>query len=141
MATNEDGKTNMMTRVGLTRSETVIIQIQEWMFFSLEEVMYDNKRLFLVFEYLELDLKKFMDTTPNLSQNRQLIKVIPLSNSDSRLISKLNATAPPRTDPPDPAAAATVYPATVKVALKGRASCNQVLFCLHCTKTLPSPSS
>lgn len=41
---------------------------------NLEEVMYDNKRLFLVFEYLELDLKKFMDTTPNLSQNRQLIK-------------------------------------------------------------------
>lgn len=41
----------------------------------LEEVMYDNKRLFLVFEYLELDLKKYMDTTPALSQNRHLIKV------------------------------------------------------------------
>ncbi len=36
--------------------------------------MYDNKRLFLVFEYLELDLKKYMDTTPALAQNRHLIK-------------------------------------------------------------------
>ena len=41
----------------------------------LEEVMYDNKRLFLVFEYLELDLKKYMDTTPALAQNKHLIKV------------------------------------------------------------------
>ena len=37
--------------------------------------MYDNKRLFLVFEYLELDLKKYMDTTPALAQNKHLIKV------------------------------------------------------------------
>ena len=45
--------------------------------------MYDNKRLFLVFEYLELDLKKFMDTTPTLCHNRELIKVqsIPQSHS------------------------------------------------------------
>ena len=41
--------------------------------------MYDNKRLFLVFEYLELDLKKYMDTTPSLAQNRNLIKVFHLS--------------------------------------------------------------
>ena len=41
----------------------------------LEEVMYDSKRLFLVFEYLELDLKKYMDTTPGLAQNHNLIRV------------------------------------------------------------------
>jgi len=43
----------------------------------LEEVMYDDKRLFLVFEYLELDLKKFMDTTPTFCHDRHLIKVPP----------------------------------------------------------------
>lgn len=42
---------------------------------KLEEVMYDNKRLFLVFEYLELDLKRYMDTTPTLMQDKNLIKL------------------------------------------------------------------
>ena len=45
----------------------------------LEEVMYDNTRLFLVFEYLELDLKRYMDTNPALTHNRNLIKVGTLS--------------------------------------------------------------
>lgn len=36
-------------------------------------MIHDDKRLFLVFEFLDLDLKKFMDMSPPLSPN--LVKV------------------------------------------------------------------
>lgn len=34
-----------------------------------------DKRLYLVFEYLDLDLKRFMDTNPHACRDHRLIKV------------------------------------------------------------------
>lgn len=41
----------------------------------LHDVIHAERRLYLVFEYLDLDLKKLMDATPHFSQNISLIKV------------------------------------------------------------------
>ena len=41
----------------------------------LHDVIHCDKRLYLVFEYLDLDLKKLMDATPAFAQNARLIKV------------------------------------------------------------------
>lgn len=38
--------------------------------------MHDDKKLYLVFEYLDLDLKKHMDLSPHISQDRLLVKVL-----------------------------------------------------------------
>eukprot|EP00877_Chromochloris_zofingiensis_P005932 jgi/Chrzof1/1592/Cz10g13200.t1 len=41
----------------------------------LHDVIHAERRLYLVFEYLDLDLKKLMDATPHFSQNISLIKL------------------------------------------------------------------
>lgn len=43
--------------------------------YRLQDVVHSDKRLYLVFEYLDLDLKKHMDSCPELAKNPQLIKV------------------------------------------------------------------
>lgn len=37
--------------------------------------MHSEKRLYLVFEYLDLDLKKHMDSSPDFSKDLHMIKV------------------------------------------------------------------
>ena len=41
----------------------------------LEDVVHSDRKLYLVFEYLDLDLKKHMDSHPNFGTNHQLVKV------------------------------------------------------------------
>lgn len=41
----------------------------------LFDVIHFDKKLYLVFEFVELDLKKLMDTSPTFSGDHQLIKV------------------------------------------------------------------
>jgi hypothetical protein len=41
----------------------------------LYDVIHADKRLYLVFEYLDLDLKKLMDALPGFSSDHRLIKV------------------------------------------------------------------
>lgn len=41
----------------------------------LHDVVHSEKRIYLVFEYLDLDLKKFMDSCPEFAKNPTLIKV------------------------------------------------------------------
>lgn len=41
--------------------------------------MHSEKRLYLVFEYLDLDLKKHMDSSPDFAKDLHQIKVIFLS--------------------------------------------------------------
>ena len=43
--------------------------------YRLEDVVHSDKKLYLVFEYLDLDLKKHMDSHPNFGANHQLVKV------------------------------------------------------------------
>lgn len=38
-------------------------------------MIHADKRLYLVFEYLDLDLKKLMDALPGFSSDHRLIKV------------------------------------------------------------------
>jgi cyclin-dependent kinase 2 len=40
----------------------------------LQDVVHSERRLYLVFEYLDLDLKKHMDTCPDLAKDPRLIK-------------------------------------------------------------------
>lgn len=42
----------------------------------LQDVVHSERRLYLVFEYLDLDLKKHMDSCPELSKDPRLVKVI-----------------------------------------------------------------
>lgn len=49
----------------------------DWCFLlhRLQDVVHSEKRLYLVFEYLDLDLKKHMDSTPDFSKDLHMIKV------------------------------------------------------------------
>ena len=40
------------------------------------DVIHQDKKLYLVFEYLDLDLKKHLDSSPHISNDRRIIKVI-----------------------------------------------------------------
>ncbi|KAF5836219.1 Pkinase-domain-containing protein [Dunaliella salina] len=42
---------------------------------KLHDVIHHDKKLYLVFEFVELDLKKLMDTSPTFSGDHQLIKL------------------------------------------------------------------
>ena len=44
----------------------------------LEDVVHSDKKLWLVFEYVDLDLKKHMDTNPGFGSDHSIIKVPPL---------------------------------------------------------------
>ena len=41
----------------------------------LEDVVHSDKKLYLVFEYLDLDLKKHMDSHPTFGTDHRLVKV------------------------------------------------------------------
>lgn len=41
----------------------------------LQDVVHSEKKLYLVFEYLDLDLKKHMDSCPDFANDPRLIKV------------------------------------------------------------------
>lgn len=41
----------------------------------MHDVIHADRRLYLVFEYLDLDLKKLMDGMPTFSSNHRQIKV------------------------------------------------------------------
>lgn len=43
--------------------------------YRLQDVVHSEKRLYLVFEYLDLDLKKHMDSCPEFSEDHRVIKV------------------------------------------------------------------
>ena len=42
---------------------------------SLKDVIHSDNRLYLVFEFLDLDLKKHMDTNPDLCKDHRIVKV------------------------------------------------------------------
>ena len=41
----------------------------------LQDVVHSEKRLYLVFEYLDLDLKKHMDSSPEFAKDPRQVKV------------------------------------------------------------------
>lgn len=48
------------------------------MVIRLQDVVHSEKRLYLVFEYLDLDLKKHMDSSSDFSKDPRLVKVSPV---------------------------------------------------------------
>lgn len=42
---------------------------------SLKDVIHSDNRLYLVFEFLDLDLKKHMDLNPDLCKDHRIVKV------------------------------------------------------------------
>ncbi|XP_031488218.1 cell division control protein 2 homolog [Nymphaea colorata] len=57
------------------REISLLKELQHGNVVRLQDVVHSEKRLYLVFEYLDLDLKKHMDSCPELAKNPQLIKI------------------------------------------------------------------
>ncbi|KAL0051829.1 hypothetical protein WJX82_002742 [Trebouxia sp. C0006] len=60
------------------REISLLKELQHNNVVRLEDVVHSDKKLYLVFEYLDLDLKKHMDSHPNFGANHQLVKVKPV---------------------------------------------------------------
>ncbi|KAG6391228.1 hypothetical protein SASPL_148981 [Salvia splendens] len=56
------------------REISLLKEMQHGNIVRLYDVVHSEKRLYLVFEYLDLDLKKHMDSCPEFSQDPRLIK-------------------------------------------------------------------
>jgi cyclin-dependent kinase 2 len=56
------------------REISLLKEMQHSNIVRLQDVVHSERRLYLVFEYLDLDLKKHMDTCPDLAKDPRLIK-------------------------------------------------------------------
>ncbi|KAJ3682094.1 hypothetical protein LUZ60_014667 [Juncus effusus] len=56
------------------REISLLKEMQHGNIVRLQDVVHSEKRIYLVFEYLDLDLKKYMDAHPELAKNPRLIK-------------------------------------------------------------------
>ncbi|KAK6926214.1 Protein kinase domain [Dillenia turbinata] len=57
------------------REISLLKEMQHGNIVRLQDVVHSEKRLYLVFEYLDLDLKKHMDSSPEFSKDARLIKM------------------------------------------------------------------
>nr|Q38772.2 RecName: Full=Cell division control protein 2 homolog A [Antirrhinum majus] len=57
------------------REISLLKEMQHGNIVRLQDVVHSEKRLYLVFEYLDLDLKKHMDSCPEFSQDPRLVKM------------------------------------------------------------------
>ncbi|GMQ03497.1 hypothetical protein CsSME_00049274 [Camellia sinensis var. sinensis] len=57
------------------REISLLKEMQHGNIVRLQDVVHSEKRLYLVFEYLDLDLKKHMDSCPEFSKDPRLIKM------------------------------------------------------------------
>ncbi|URD98928.1 Cell division control protein 2 [Musa troglodytarum] len=60
------------------REISLLKEMQHCNIVRLHDVVHSEKRIYLVFEYLDLDLKKHMDSCPEFSKDPRLIKVVTL---------------------------------------------------------------
>ncbi|KAG5414961.1 hypothetical protein IGI04_002528 [Brassica rapa subsp. trilocularis] len=56
------------------REISLLKEMQHSNIVKLQDVVHSEKRLYLVFEYLDLDLKKHMDSSPDFSKDLHMIK-------------------------------------------------------------------
>lgn len=56
------------------REISLLKEMQHGNIVRLQDVVHSEKRLYLVFEYLDLDLKKYMDSCPEFSKDPRLVK-------------------------------------------------------------------
>nr|XP_027085244.1 cell division control protein 2 homolog A-like isoform X3 [Coffea arabica] len=57
------------------REISLLKEMQHGNIVRLQDVVHSEKRLYLVFEYLDLDLKKHMDSCPEFSKDPRLVKM------------------------------------------------------------------
>ncbi|GFQ01513.1 cell division control protein 2 homolog a [Phtheirospermum japonicum] len=57
------------------REISLLKEMQHGNIVRLQDVVHSERRLYLVFEYLDLDLKKHMDSCPEFSQDPRLVKL------------------------------------------------------------------
>lgn len=57
------------------REISLLKEMQHRNIVRLQDVVHSEKRLYLVFEYLDLDLKKFMDSSPEFAKDQRQIKM------------------------------------------------------------------
>ncbi|XP_020524007.1 cell division control protein 2 homolog A isoform X2 [Amborella trichopoda] len=57
------------------REISLLKEMQHGNIVRLQDVVHSEKRLYLVFEYLDLDLKKHMDSSPDFSKDLRVIKM------------------------------------------------------------------
>ncbi|KAG6777690.1 hypothetical protein POTOM_017519 [Populus tomentosa] len=57
------------------REISLLKEMQHGNIVRLQDVVHSEKRLYLVFEYLDLDLKKHMDSSPEFANDPRLVKV------------------------------------------------------------------
>ncbi|KAK7845413.1 cell division control protein 2 like protein [Quercus suber] len=57
------------------REISLLKEMQHGNIVRLQDVVHSEKRLYLVFEYLDLDLKKYMDSSPEFARDLRQIKV------------------------------------------------------------------
>ncbi|KAL3819000.1 hypothetical protein ACJIZ3_004905 [Penstemon smallii] len=57
------------------REISLLKEMQHGNIVRLQDVVHSERRLYLVFEYLDLDLKKYMDSCPEFSQDPCLVKM------------------------------------------------------------------
>ncbi|KAK9808683.1 hypothetical protein WJX72_001863 [[Myrmecia] bisecta] len=57
------------------REISLLKELQHQNVVRLEDVIHSNNKLYLVFEFLDLDLKKHMDASPQFCQDHRLIKL------------------------------------------------------------------
>ncbi|URD80616.1 Cell division control protein 2 [Musa troglodytarum] len=60
------------------REISLLKEMQHSNIVRLQDVVHSEKRIYLVFEYLDLDLKKHMDSCPELAKDPRLVKVVTL---------------------------------------------------------------
>ncbi|XP_054801195.1 cell division control protein 2 homolog isoform X3 [Prosopis cineraria] len=60
------------------REISLLKEMQHRNIVRLQDVVHSEKRLYLVFEYLDLDLKKHMDSSPDFAKDHRQIKVVTL---------------------------------------------------------------
>ncbi|CAL8470683.1 g10225 [Coccomyxa elongata] len=57
------------------REISLLKELQQQNVVRLEDVIHSENRLYLVFEFLDLDLKKHMDSNPDVCRDQRLVKV------------------------------------------------------------------
>ncbi|KAG6477583.1 hypothetical protein ZIOFF_066850 [Zingiber officinale] len=58
------------------REISLLKEMQHSNVVRLQDVVHTEKRVYLVFEYLDLDLKKFMDSCPEFAKDPRLVKIL-----------------------------------------------------------------
>ncbi|XP_050260451.1 cell division control protein 2 homolog A-like isoform X1 [Quercus robur] len=71
------------------REISLLKEMQHGNIVRLQDVVHSEKRLYLVFEYLDLDLKKYMDSSPEFAKDLRQIKVSGLLSAIGGLLAKI----------------------------------------------------